>query len=70
MAYTCQNCGATDESSNNLCKPTEEAVKNKFCGSSVLEVCNEQLSTMQYTCDSCGSVSAQSDNLCNPRKLR
>ena len=66
MPYTCQNCGATADNANSLCKPTNEELDSKFCGVPTDQVCNEKLTTIKYTCDSCGSVSVDAERLCNP----
>jgi len=68
--YTCQNCGATADTSSSLCKPTSGEFESKFCGAPAEQVCEEKIKTMKYSCDACGSVSADAEHLCNPSLIK
>jgi len=70
MAYTCQNCGVSADTPNNLCDPINEEIGNKFCGNSADQVCNDTLGTMKYSCDTCGSIAADASHLCSPSRMR
>ena len=55
--------------SSELCHPTREKSRTKFCGANALKVCVTKRASMKYKCDACNSVAASADCLCSPSPI-